>query len=410
MSATIRRLETRPVTAVLSRPWGPDVTELSLIAVEVEDSDGAIGHGLSWTPSIGAASVLAMLDHDIRDWALGRPADATVIWEPLWRHLHEAGGGGVTTIAMAGLDLALWDLAATRAGAPLVDHLGRRREAVRAYGSGVNLHYPIGELVAQVERWVAAGFHAVKVKVGGPDLAEDVRRIAAVREVLGPDRGLMIDANQRWSLDQAVRAFDALAPFDLTWIEEPLRADDLASHVRLRTATEQLGVPIALGENLYTRYRFAEFIDAGAVQVVQPNVVRVGGITPFLAIAELADDRAVTLAPHLLPDLSTQLALALTRETVVEAVEDASFDELGLLAGPSPIAVESGIARDTRQLGLGVRLAGPAGASAPVSAPASPRSRATTTLPEASAAPESRASSDADPARLTGALAPRPRP
>lgn len=376
MTVTIRRLDARPITAALSRPWGPDVTELSLIAVEVEDSEGAIGHGFSWTPSIGAASVLAMLEHDIRAWAIGQPADATAIWGPLWRHLHEAGGGGVTTIAMAGLDLALWDLAARRADAPMVDHLGRRRDTVLAYGSGVNLHYPLDELVAQVERWVAAGFHAVKVKVGGPDLAEDVRRIAAVRDVLGPQRGLMIDANQRWTLDQAVRAFDALAPFDLTWIEEPLRADDLTSHVGLRGATEHLGVPIALGENLYTRYRFAEFIDAGAVQVVQPNVVRVGGITPFLTIAELADDRGVTLAPHLLPDLSIQLALTLARETVVESVEDAAFAELGILEGPSPIAVDAGLARDRRLTGLGIRLSPQADAPCPATSDAGAEARA----------------------------------
>jgi L-alanine-DL-glutamate epimerase-like enolase superfamily enzyme len=211
--------------------------------------------------------------------------------------------------------------------------------------------------VAQAERWVAAGFHAVKVKVGGPDLAEDVRRVAAVRDVIGPDRGLMLDANQRWDLDQAVGSFRALAPFGPAWIEEPLRADDLASHVRLREATAALGIPIALGENLYTRYRFAEFIDAGAVDVIQPNVVRVGGITPFLRIAGLADDRGVTLAPHLLPDLSTQLALALARETVVEAVEDATFADLGILAGPSPITIEAGVARGTGQIGLGVALA-----------------------------------------------------
>jgi L-alanine-DL-glutamate epimerase-like enolase superfamily enzyme len=377
VTATIRRLDTRPVTAALSLPWGPDVRELSLIAVEVEDSDGRVGHGLSWTPSIGAASVRAMLDHDIRDWALGRPADAATVWEPLWRHLHEAGGGGVTTIAMAGLDLALWDLAARRAGATIADHLGRRRNAVRAYGSGVNLHYPLDELVAQAERWVAADFHAVKVKVGGPDLAEDVRRIAAVRDVIGPERGLMIDANQRWDLDQAVRAFDALAPFDLTWIEEPLRADDLTSHVRLRGATEALGVPIALGENLYTRYRFAEFIDAGAVQVVQPNLVRVGGITPFRTIAALADDRGVTLAPHLLTDVSTQLALTLERETVVEVVEEASFAELGILDGPSPVTVEAGFARDAGLPGLGIRLTDQTAAARPAaSATAEPEASA----------------------------------
>ncbi|WP_127792674.1 mandelate racemase/muconate lactonizing enzyme family protein [Agromyces sp. LHK192] len=360
MTATIRRIDVRPLRAELRRPWGPDVRDLTFLAVEVEDSDGAVGDGFSWTPTIGAASVRAMLEHDIRDWAIGRPADATEVWEPLWRHLHEAGGGGVTTIAMAGLDLALWDLAARRAGASVADHLGRRRDRVRAYGSGINRHYPFDELVAQAERWVAAGFDAVKVKVGLPDLADDVARVRAVREVIGPDRGLMIDANQLWTLDQALRAVDALAPFGLRWIEEPLRADDLASHQRLAAhlrLADAFDVPIAVGENLYTRYRFAEYIDAGVARIVQPNIVRVGGITPFLEIAKLAESRGVQLAPHLLLDLSAQLAMAVPQEIAVEAAEDASLAELGVLADDPPVAVDGGWARDTSQVGLGLRLA-----------------------------------------------------
>ena len=146
-----------------------------------------------------------------------------------------------------------------------------------------------------------------------------VARVAAVREVIGPDRRLMVDANQRWTLEQAERAIGELAAFDLAWIEEPLRADDLAGHVALR---ERVDVPVALGENLYTRYRFAEFIDAGAASIVQPNAVRVGGITPFLEIAALADERGVELAPHLLLELSAQLALVLPGRHLVESVED----------------------------------------------------------------------------------------
>ncbi|MRG61193.1 mandelate racemase/muconate lactonizing enzyme family protein [Agromyces sp. CFH 90414] len=361
MTAPIRRLDTRRLRAPLARPWGPDVRDLTFLAVEVEDADGAVGHGFSWTPTIGAASVQAMLEHDIRDWVVGRPADAAEIWEPLWRHLHEAGGGGVTTIAMAGLDLALWDLAARRAGASVADHLGRRRDRVRAYGSGINRHYPLDDLVAQAERWVAAGFEAVKVKVGLPDLADDVERVRAVREVIGPERELMIDANQLWGLDDALRAMEALTPFGLRWIEEPLRADDLASHVRLADAID---VPIAVGENLYTRYRFAEFIDAGVARIVQPNLVRVGGITPFLGIARLAADRGVELAPHLLLDLSAQLAMAVEQDVAVESAEDASLAELGVLTGDAPVVVESGWARDARLPGLGIRLRDASGALA----------------------------------------------
>lgn len=353
MTATITRLTTRPIRIPLRRPWGPDVRDLSIVEVAVEDSDGAIGYGFSWTPTIGAAAVRAHLDHDIRTFAIGREAEASVLWDPLWTHLHEGGGGGITTIAMAGLDLALWDLAGRRAGQPLTDLIGRRHDTATVYGSGVNLHYPLDELVAQAERWVAAGFDAVKVKVGSPDLARDVERIAAVREVIGPDRRLMIDANQRWNLDRAERAIGELARFDLAWIEEPLRADDLAAHVELRRRIE---VPVALGENLYTHYRFAEFIDARAVDLVQPNVVRVGGITPFLRIADLAAGRGIGLAPHLLLELSTQLALALPGEHLVESVEDASFEALNALAEPSPVAVSGATASTTGRQGLGIRF------------------------------------------------------
>lgn len=352
-TATIAGLSTRRIRVPLRRPWGPDVRDLSLIEVVVEDSDGERGHGFSWTPSIGAAAVQAHLDHDIAAFAIGRPAAPEGLWEPLWTHLHEGGGGGITTIAMAGLDLALWDLAARRAGVGIADHLGRRHQAAEVYGSGVNLHYPLDELVAQAERWVEAGFEAVKVKVGSPELGRDLDRMAAVRAVIGPSRRLMIDANQRWSLDDAERAIGELSTFDVTWIEEPLRADDLAAHVTLRSRVE---VPIALGENLYTRYRFAEFIDAGAVDLVQPNIVRVGGITPFLAVAELASDRGVGLAPHLLLELSAQLALTLPGEHLVEAVEDASFAELGALATPPPIAIDGNRVRTTGQAGLGIRF------------------------------------------------------
>ena len=191
----------------------------------------------------------------------------------------------------------------------------------------------LDELVVQVERWVATGYDAVKVKVGKPDLQEDLDRIAAVRDVLGPDRRLMVDANQRWDLATARRSLDALSRFDLAWMEEPLRADDLWGHAELRAGT---AVPIALGENLHTVHRFGDFIRAGAVDIVQPNVVRVGGITPFLRIAALADESDIRLAPHLLPELSGQLALALDRPTMVEDVEDAGFAQLGILAGGSP--------------------------------------------------------------------------
>ncbi|MCU1528188.1 MAG: racemase [Frondihabitans sp.] len=329
-------------TAPLVRPWGEAVREMHVIEVVVRCDDGSSGTGFSWTPTIGPKAVVALLRHDIRDFVIGRPAEAAPLWDDLWHHLHEAGSGGLTTIAMAGVDLALWDRDASQRGLPLVDHLGRRHDSAPVYGSGVNLHYSLDELVAQAERWVAAGCTGVKVKVGKPELGEDVDRIAAVRDVLGPDRHLMIDANQRWDLTTARRAVAALERFDLDWIEEPLLADETAAFAELRRSID---VPVALGENCHTIYRFRDLIDAGAVDVVQPNIVRVGGITPFLAIAELARTHSLEVAPHLLPELSGQLALTLPGRSWVEDVEDASFDRLGLLSEPTGVTIADGLLR-----------------------------------------------------------------
>ncbi|WP_343847728.1 mandelate racemase/muconate lactonizing enzyme family protein, partial [Microbacterium phyllosphaerae] len=230
---TIRSLTTRLQRVSLTRPWAADVTSVGVIATHVVRSDGAEGWGFSWSPQIGAPAVNALLEHDIAPAAVGRSAVPGEAWQGLWEHLHEAGGGGITTIALAGLDLALWDAAARSAGGTVSGSIGRRRDRVRAYGSGVNLHYPLDDLLAQVQRWIDSGFDAVKIKVGKPDLAEDLDRVAAVRELLGPDRSLMIDANQRWDLDRAAMSVDALSRFDLAWIEEPLRADDLDGHTEL---------------------------------------------------------------------------------------------------------------------------------------------------------------------------------
>ncbi len=337
----------------LARPWAADVTTIHVVGVQVTDSTGAVGTGLSWTPTIGAHAVRALLDHDISDAVLGGPVDPEVVWPRLWHRLHEAGSGGLTTIAMSGLDLALWDLAGRRRGLSVTNLIGRRRDEVTVYGSGVNLHYSIDELLAQVQRWLAAGFPAIKIKVGKPDLAEDCERVAAVRAAIGPNTALMIDANQRWDLDQATTAMTALEEFDPAWIEEPLLADDLAGHAELR---HRIQTPIALGENLHTVYRFRDAIDVGACDIIQPNVVRVGGITPFLRIAALAAEREITLHPHLLPEISGQVALTLDPPAMVEDVEDASFEALGLLSGPSPVVIDGARMRSTGTIGLGLEL------------------------------------------------------
>jgi L-alanine-DL-glutamate epimerase-like enolase superfamily enzyme len=310
-----------------------------LVVVTVEDSDGARGIGFSWTPQIGALAIHALIANDAATAVVGGPVAPEVVWDRLWGHLHEGGGGGITTMAMAAIDIALWDRRGKVLGRSLVELIGRRHERVPVYGSGINFHYALDELEAQVERWVAAGLRAVKIKVGHPDLDEDLERVAAVRRILGPRRKLMVDANQRWELPAARRATRALERYEPDLLEEPLLADDLRAHRELRRSTP---IPIALGENLYTAYQFREALRLGACDIVQPNVVRVGGITPFLRIAEQSRTAGAAVMPHLLVDLSGQLALCLPGPPLVEHVEDASFEALGILARPSGVHIADG--------------------------------------------------------------------
>ncbi|WP_458781060.1 mandelate racemase/muconate lactonizing enzyme family protein [Arthrobacter sp. D3-16] len=349
----ITGLSTRLITVPLRRSWGVEAPENHVITTEIHTDDGGAGHGFSWTPTIGPQAVKALLDYDIAPFITGLPANPEVVWDAVWKRLHEAGGGGLTTIAMAGVDLALWDLQASRANTSVAGLLGQRQESAEVYGSGVNLHYSLEELAAQTERWVAAGHQAVKIKVGKPDIREDAERVAAVRSVLGPDRKLMIDANQRWDLPTTLRALDVLSEFGLEWLEEPIRADDLWAYRRLRKHSP---VPIALGENLHTIYRFRDFIEAEAVDIIQPNIIRVGGITSFRRIVELARTNSIKVMPHLLPELSGQLALTLAEPTLVEDVEEASFEQLGILAGPSPVQFSNSRLTLTDQPGLGFRF------------------------------------------------------
>ncbi|BCW07856.1 mandelate racemase/muconate lactonizing enzyme family protein [Arthrobacter sp. NtRootA1] len=354
MTARITGLTTRLITVPLLRSWGAEAPENHVIVTELSTDGGGVGHGFSWTPTIGPQAVKALLDYDIAPFILGLEPNPEAVWDQLWKRLHEAGGGGLTTIAMAGVDLALWDLKARQADTSVTALLGQRQESVEVYGSGVNLHYSLEQLVEQAQRWVAAGHKAVKIKVGKPELREDAERVAAVRQVIGPDRLLMIDANQRWDLAHTFRALDVLGEYGLEWLEEPIRADDLWAYRRLRKHSP---VPIALGENVHTIYRFRDFIEAEAVDIIQPNIVRVGGITPFRRIVELARANSIRVAPHLLSELSGQLALTLAEAVSVEEVEDASFEQLGILAEPSPIRIRNSRLSSASRPGLGFDFA-----------------------------------------------------
>jgi L-alanine-DL-glutamate epimerase-like enolase superfamily enzyme len=316
-------------------PWGPDRIYQHVIITELTAGDGSRGTGFSWTVDAGAEAITALIDADCRPAVERGPAHPELAWERLWWHLRELGGG-IACLAMAAVDIGLWDLRARAAGLSLPDLLGRRRDQVPVYASGVNRHLALDELVEQVTRWVEAGHTRVKIKVELPDLDQDIERVAAVRRVIGPKRLLMVDANQLWDLPTARRAAQALAGYHIFWLEEPIPAQDTRGYARLRSAID---IPVAAGESLFTQAQFRDLLLAEGVDFIQPNVCRVGGITPFLRIAELARSFSVPVMPHLLPDISGQLAFCLPLPPMVEDIDTGSFAALGALAGPAPVVV-----------------------------------------------------------------------
>jgi L-alanine-DL-glutamate epimerase-like enolase superfamily enzyme len=265
--------------------------------VEVETSDGLVGTGYSGLWS-GADLLMRAIEAHIAPMLIGQdPRDIARLWDEVyWSPLHWVGRAGVVHMAYSMVDVALWDLAAQRAQVPLWRLLGGRHRQLGTYNTdGGWLNFTTDELVEDTGRIVKAGWQRVKMKVGGPDPALDMARVAAVRRSLPDSVLLMVDVNQRWDLTTARRLLPRLAEYQVDWVEEPLHPDDVRGHAELAAART---VPVALGENLYSAEAFTAFLDAGAVDIVQVDVTRVAGVTEWLRIAHHAQERGRWVVPH----------------------------------------------------------------------------------------------------------------
>jgi L-alanine-DL-glutamate epimerase-like enolase superfamily enzyme len=238
------------------------------------------------------------------------------IWNKLWWETHYGGRGGPTVLALSAVDMALWDLKARRQSQPLWKLLGGFSDRVPCYAGGIDLDLPLPQLLAQTDRNLERGFRAIKMKVGRKRLSVDVERVAAMRKHLGADFPLMVDANMKWTVDEAIRAARAFAPFDLTWLEEPISPDDVAGHARV---VREGGLPIAAGENLRTLWDFKHLIASGGVTFPEPDVTNCGGITHFMKIAHLAEAFNLPVTSHGAHDITVHLLAAAPNRSYLEA-------------------------------------------------------------------------------------------
>lgn len=317
------------------------------VFVEIQTDDGLTGLGYSYTIGTGGTAVLAMLRDHLVPRLIGQDArNIEGLWYDLFASTRSTTVGAITSLALASVDTALWDLRCRRAAEPLWRLAGGFRREVPLYDTeGGWLHLSTDELVAGALASQKAGWPGVKLKVGKPRMHEDLERLTAVRDAVGPALDIMVDANQSMTYPEARRRARAFEPLDLGWFEEPLPADDLTGHVRLAQSTS---IPIAVGESLYSISQFREYLQAGAAGIVQVDVARVGGITPWLKVAHLAESFNLAVCPHFLMELHVSLTAAVPNGRYVEHIP-----QLRAITR-TEMAIENGhaIAPDTPGLGI----------------------------------------------------------
>lgn len=287
--------------------------------LRITDSDGAVGTGYSYTIGQGGPAIMSLLQETLVPQLVGREAeDIGAIWRDLLFSTHATAVGAITSLAVAAIDTALWDLRCRRAGLPLYRLLGGAKSSVPVYTTeGGWLHIETAALVADALEAQAKGFAGSKVKIGRPHLSEDRARLAAVRDAVGPAYEIMVDANQAFSRAEATRRAKVLEEFEIAWFEEPMPADDVLEHARLAASTS---VPIAVGESLYSISQFKDYLVAGGASIVQVDVARIGGITPWMKVAHMAEAFNVPVCPHFLMELHASLVCAIPNAPWLEYI------------------------------------------------------------------------------------------
>ena len=316
----VTRVETRCVTVKLDKPIGSALGQLhsfGCILVFVHCDSGIIGENLIFTLNARRTRVLQSMVEEMADLVIGRDAGHIAgFWARAWRDINFLGHKGVPVVGISALDGALWDALGKMSNLPIYRILGGAQDRVPVYHSGgLWLSSSDKELVAEAERFAAAGFRAMKMRLGSPEPATDVARVRAVRTAIGPKIKLMADANQGLTESQAIRLGRALEEFDLTWFEEPLPAWDLDGLARVAAA---LDTPIASGETEYTRYGFRRMLELRAADILMPDLQRVGGVSEFIRVGHMAESYDIPVSSHLFPETSLQVLGALANTIYLE--------------------------------------------------------------------------------------------
>ena len=339
-----------PLPQILGDATHGEIREFGLVTVRIGIRGGSEGLGYTYTVgNAGASAIESMIKRDLAPLLADRDLRCTeAIWADMWQATHYVGRGGPASFAISAVDTALWDAKAKACSEPLWRLLGGSSPKVEAYAGGIDLRFSLDQLVDQARSNLRRGFGALKIKVGSDRLREDLERVEATRDILGPDRPLMVDANMKWSVAEAIRASRALGEFDVYWLEEPTDPADVKGHARIQ---REGALPVAAGENLHTLAEFEAMVSAGAVAFPEPDLTNCGGVTAWMKIAHLAEAHALPVTSHGVHDLHVSLLAAVPNASFLE------FHGFGLDSFlTDPLEVSRGYATASDRPGHGVTL------------------------------------------------------
>src|SRR5256885_15128492 len=308
------------LTVPTPKPMALQYPQHKLVVAEISTDEGIAGIGYSLVCGGGGAeAVHAYLETRLKPALRGEvPVSGGRLWEKMFRTEMGMKKQGVVAYALSALDIGLWDIAGKAAGLPLYKLWGAVTDRIPAYGSGGWSKYSEKELIAEGERYAAQGCKYYKMKIHHPAPRENAKRVAAVRRALGDGVRMMVDVNQRLDVLANIRQAQTLEEFDLVWYEEPVLADDIAACAEV---ARSIRIPVATGENNYTRFEFRELGERGAARYLMPDVCRANGFSETLRIGRHAAAHQLRIAPHVVHELSLQVVGALSNGFLVEFID-----------------------------------------------------------------------------------------